>query len=45
MKKRKWMGIIAVIVFIIVYVGLSIIAKDIYAVSVIVPFSAAALVR
>ena len=44
MKKKS--GIIALLpllVFLLVYVGISIIAKDMYAVSVIVPFSAAAV--
>lgn len=42
-KQGSIIALLPLLVFLVVYVGLSIIAKDMYAVSVIVPFSAAAV--
>ena len=41
-KKENLCALLPLLVFLIVYVGLSVIAGDMYAVSVIIPFSAAA---
>lgn len=41
-KKGKISALIPLVVFLIVYVGLSLIAGDMYAISVIIPFSASA---
>ena len=41
-KKGSLSALLPLLVFLIVYVGLSVIAGDMYAVSVIIPFSAAA---
>ncbi|MDQ0149947.1 Na+/H+ antiporter NhaC family protein [Eubacterium multiforme] len=42
-KKGNWWALIPLVVFIVVYVGIAIVAKNFYAVSVIIPFLIAAV--
>lgn len=43
-KKGNWWALLPLIVFVVVYVGIAIIAKDFYSVSVIIPFLIASVV-
>ncbi|MGG7079306.1 Na+/H+ antiporter NhaC family protein [Clostridium sardiniense] len=43
-NKGNWWALLPLIVFVVVYVGIAIIAKDFYAVSVIIPFLIASVV-